>query len=539
MDCGILIRVNLSRLGNSPDGREIRGGEGILLKLHGIIPHAAAALVVFAGSSSSAILKGPYLVGVTETGIRVRWETDAGADSRVDYGTTDSYGAHVAGDYSTYLADSGTYLHDVPLSGLAADTIYHYSVTTSGSSSGDRTFRTAPEQCACHFRFVVYGDNRGKSETDTDMSVQERITDAVLSFAPSFVVNTGDSIFAGENYANWGTQLFAPAAGLMGRIPYYLVYGNHEVPWGAGAFDWAAAFMYYPRGPGERWYSFDYGNAHFAVVDSNVDYSPGSAQHAWLEDDLENADSRWLVVSFHHPPYTARSDEHYYDPWKKKAQDYLVPLMERYGVDMVFNGHVHWYERSRKNDVTYVTAAGGGAPLEEWGPDAPNPYQRFLKTCYHFCTVDVCGDRVYLTARDIDGAPFDACVITPTPKLNLAVTPDSASAGDRVTVTARIEALSDTFDAWVVVVGPDGGVFSITRYGGLKQGAEPLARSVRGLGSDREVTLLEATIPSWLATGAYTIAAALLPPGTVPTSLDGAERGVLEGYFDREHFTVD
>ncbi len=121
----------------------------------------------------------------------------------------------------------------------------------------------------------------------------------------------------------------------------------------------------------------------------------------------------------------------------------------------------------------------------------------------------------------------------------MAVSPDSATAADRVSVTTRLEALDDTFDAWAVVIGPKGGVYSITRRGGLRADLEPLARSVSGLEADGEVGFLEATVPPWLAAGDYTIAAALLPPGTVPGSLDDAASRAIDGYVDRDILTIN
>jgi len=78
------------------------------------------ALTQAVSLSHGAIIKGPYLQDVTTTGIRVRGETDAGTDSRVDYGLTTSYGDYISGTYSTYLPESGTYLHEVPVTGLTA-----------------------------------------------------------------------------------------------------------------------------------------------------------------------------------------------------------------------------------------------------------------------------------------------------------------------------------------------------------------------------------------------------------------------------------
>lgn len=84
------------------------------------LPRLLFAVTAFAqttGLSTGAIIKGPYLQDSAGTGVRVRWETDSGSDSRVDYGLTDSYGSRIAGEYSTCLSGSGTYLHEIPVTG--------------------------------------------------------------------------------------------------------------------------------------------------------------------------------------------------------------------------------------------------------------------------------------------------------------------------------------------------------------------------------------------------------------------------------------
>ncbi|RLC63774.1 MAG: hypothetical protein DRI01_04615 [Chloroflexi bacterium] len=110
--------------------------------------------------------------------------------------------------------------------------------------------------------------------------------------------------------------------------------GNHELNH-ANYFD-----LFYLPG-NERWYSFDYGNAHFTClqIDGFADYSIGSEQYNWLEQDLASTNQTWKFVFFHFPPYSSAS--HGSDLNVRAA---LQPLFEEHDVDIVFTGHDHSYE---------------------------------------------------------------------------------------------------------------------------------------------------------------------------------------------------
>jgi len=491
---------------------------------------AVTLLVLLAAvaSSPAAILKGPYLQGVTPSSIRVRWETDAGKDSRVDYGPTASYGSHVAGDYGTYLPASGTYLHDVPLAGLTADTIYHYKAATGGSSSSDHTFPTAIAPDTSFFRFAVYGDTRGGDTLTPDTSVQEMIAEGILHSNSTFLIHTGDAVHNGGIYGQWKSHFFEPSRPLLYAMPLFFAVGNHDM----GDPFWAGTFFYMPSAP-STWYSFDYGNAHFAIVDTNVDFSPGSAQYAWLEGDLGGTSKTWVFVAFHHPPYTSAVSE-----YTSAIQQSLVPLFETYGVDMVLNGHVHWYERSEKNNIYYIITGGGGAELDTTQQIA-NPYQQYWESTYHYCTVDVTAEELLLKARYSDGTPFDEVYIGHPPMLNLTVNPNPVSTSSQVVIQTRVQPIISNFDAWAVILLANGQFYSMLPGKGLMPGAVPLAQNVPGLASVTDVTLLDVVIPQEVPAGAYTVAAGLFPHGTVPSSMGDAAAKAFPGYFTSETLTIN
>jgi len=120
------------------------------------------------------------------------------------------------------------------------------------------------------------------------------------------------------------------------------------------------------------YYSFDWGNSHFAVLNSDVGNAAISAgaketfwaeQTSWLEEDLKKSQkATFRFVMAHHPPFTAVANRQDQNP--KMAA--LTPMFEKYKVTAGFFGHDHNYQHYLKNGVHYVITGGGGAPLYKW-----------------------------------------------------------------------------------------------------------------------------------------------------------------------------
>jgi PKD repeat protein len=363
-------------------------------------------LSLIAPAFALTITKGPYLQDATPAGMVVMWETSEASDSRVDFGPTASYTHNV---YDAALTQS----HEVPLTGLTTDSLYHYKVTshtaTAISASADNTLQTAPAY-ATPFRFVAYGDSRSYPE------IHAGVVAGIVAAAPRMVVHTGDFTNTGNSAADWQTDFFRPAEPLIKNTPLFPVLGNHEN-------NSALYYQYFSTPPGggdngEEWYAFDYGNAHFIVLDTNVTFAPGSEQYLWLENELKTATAEWLFVVEHHPAYS--SGDHGSDP---DVQNYLVPLYETYGVDMVFCGHDHLYERSLKSGIYYIVTGGGSGPLSTPNTTS-NPYQQFVESANHYCTMDINGDTAVLEAHYPDGTIFDTVTLSHTlpPTANFAAT---------------------------------------------------------------------------------------------------------------------
>jgi hypothetical protein len=162
------------------------------------------------------------------------------------------------------------------------------------------------------------------------------------------------------------------------------------------------------RGYSTRVWSLDYGDLHFALLDSNDDLE---AQARWLDQDLTAAEARGLkhhFVAMHWGPYCGVDKISHGN--NDEAIEHVVPVAKKHHVAAIFSGHNHVYERGIDDQLRYVVAGGGGAPL-----DSPGRVKQTLVTraINSYVIVDVVGDQVHVTAKDTSGAPFDDAEWTP------------------------------------------------------------------------------------------------------------------------------
>ncbi len=310
------------------------------------------ATVLVALPARAGFRKYPYLQAVTTDSIVVMWETDGSSTGEVRYGLTSSLGSTVAS------ATTGT-MHEVQITGLATSTRYQYQVSTSEGDSGIYSFVTAPLPNE-PFSLVIFGDTRTNTWDHED--VMARI-EAVVGY-PDLIINTGDLVEDSDDQGQWD-DYFSIEHEIIARGGLVPVVGNHDDASAYASFD--RFFHPYPGGT-DHYTSFDYGNLHVAVIDTNDDFTTGSAQHAWLAADLAAAaadpDIDHIIATCHVPPYTTGAHgvaDH--DEWQP-VRDHLVPLFEQYGVQTVFSGHDHHYERGEVNGITYIVSGGGGAPAD-------------------------------------------------------------------------------------------------------------------------------------------------------------------------------
>jgi 3',5'-cyclic AMP phosphodiesterase CpdA len=329
------------------------------------------------------ITRGPYLQSPTSDSIVIVWETDRPMPGEVVYGRHGIYDQRMAS-----AADGRR--HEVVLSGLEAGAEYGYWVASNGypiSESG--SFRTAPTADDSSFTFVAYGDTRSGD------TVHRQIAESILTLMPDFAVHTGDLVANGMYDSEWD-RFFEIEQALLANVPLFPSPGNHE----GNDRRYFEAFVL----PGnEHWYAFDWGNARIIClqIDAIMPFGKQSEQVQWLESTLAATTQEWVIVVFHVPAHDAVFD----DAMEYAVRVNIVPLLERYRVDLVLNGHSHNYQRLLVNGITYIVTAGAGAEL--YHIDHPDPDTQAYYNGHHFVEFTIQGSSLTGRALTADGTVVD------------------------------------------------------------------------------------------------------------------------------------
>jgi PKD repeat protein len=316
-----------------------------------------------------ALLWGPYLTGTTTTGTVVNVKTTLATTVTVQYATEAQY---TAGSTYNLTATDGTntQLHHIALSGLDPNTVYHYRVLYGTESTADCHFRTFP--ASGPFTFVVLSDTQDQLPLFSQSERFKLVADSIAAQPDvAFVLITGDLVNDGSDLANWN-RFFDAGRAMLANTTLYTALGNHEL----------SDALYYDIFGLPSYYSFDCGDAHFTVLDSTKGIS---AQTTWLGSDLGSSQP-WKFVAFHHPLYT--SDPNHFGGWANLRSEW-EGLFQAHGVDAVWNGHMHTYERYLENDIQYMVMGTGGAPLYQLGTEKYDGYQNSLQNSLAYAKVTV------------------------------------------------------------------------------------------------------------------------------------------------------
>jgi len=339
----------------------------------------------------------PYLQYATPTSIIIKWETVNPIIGTVQYSEDDSFS-------NQKIESSPVKIHEIKLDGLKPATRYHYRVSYRNTTLETASFTTAPVPGTPNWRMVAYGDNRTFPDT------HKRIVAQILKLNPSMIIHSGDLVSDGDSYEQWKEQYFDPMKGLSENITVFPSLGNHE-----RNSPHYYQYMSLPDENGESYYSFDYGNAHFIALNSNAGEAPfdiNSEQTQWLIKDLkEHAAAEWKIVFFHHPLFRCHPTRGI-EPQRWVWQE----VFEEYGVDLVVNGHDHYYQRTYaignyqgkpSRGVYHLISGGGGAPNY---PIVPKVHAANRRSVHHITVMDFLGDRIVGRAIDDEGNVFDAFV---------------------------------------------------------------------------------------------------------------------------------
>ncbi len=237
--------------------------------------------------------------------------------------------------------------HIVTISGLEPDTKYCYRIGDAdrGWWSDTGVINTADNSDS--FSFFHMTDPQSTTEKQYNQVFGPAVQFATSNHDGDFILNTGDFVDDGRSFIQW-QRMFNSATSTLMSIPMMGVAGNHEEK-GDYALDY---YFTFPNAPEQDkitgvYYSFDYNNAHFVVLNTNnlgEDEGLSAEQIEWLKADMNASDADWKFVALHKAPYSNGS--HYDDDDVIVIREQLQTLMPELGIDIVFQGHDHVFMRT-------------------------------------------------------------------------------------------------------------------------------------------------------------------------------------------------
>jgi len=407
--------------------KNLAAGDNPTAKMNSLLADISSIEKMLA--AAPVFLVPPYLQNMQKDGVTIMWETAYASDGKVEFGRkADNL------KQTIFSQDVPGTMHQITLPGLQENATYYYRAISGNVASPVHTFHTA-KPVNMPIKFIVYGDNRSYPK------VHENLVKLMAKENPDLLFNVGDVVSTGKNLTEWIDEYFYPLRFIAGEVPSYISIGNHEY---GGYRDLNRVPPYEERvcnpsnstGSTPYWFSFDYGSAHFIVLDPNKGRSitgenvpPGSQQYAWFKHDVEEAkkDHKWIFVFFHEPPYSECWSGGYYDGEPLLRRD-IVPIIEANNVAIVFSGHTHDYERGaphppfdpktgKGNNAAYIITGGGGSNLDnhkykEWEqidlPDHPadpnsNEFDGGKYYVYHYCLIEIDGKKLSYKAVKMNG----------------------------------------------------------------------------------------------------------------------------------------
>ena len=239
-------------------------------------------------------------------------------------------------------------------------------------------------------RFLVIGDSGTGSREQTEIARQMVAYHARFPF--TFAIMLGDNMYGSERPQDYAKKFEAPYRALLdAKVEFHAALGNHDDP---------NQRFYKPFNlDGNRYRTFRKGNARFFVLDSNY-MDPEQLQ--WLDKELQASGSDWKIVYFHHPLYTAATR----GP-NAELRAELEPMLVKHGVNVVFTGHEHLYERVKPQQGIYHFVAGGSAKLRRGDLTRSALTEVGFDRDRTFMLVEIAGDELFFQTITRTGATID------------------------------------------------------------------------------------------------------------------------------------
>ncbi|HSD45426.1 MAG TPA: metallophosphoesterase [Pyrinomonadaceae bacterium] len=245
-------------------------------------------------------------------------------------------------------------------------------------------------------RFVVIGD------TGTGSGRQHELAEVMMryhqAFPFQFVLMMGDNMYGSEktvDYKNKFEDVYKPL--LDQKVKFYAALGNHD--------DSNQRFYEFFNMEGQEYYKFSKGDVSFYSLNSNY---MDKKQIDWLKDKLAADTSEWKIAYFHHPPYSSGA-AHGSDT---KLREIVEPMFVKYGVNVVFTGHEHFYERIKPQQGVYYFISGSGGKLRKGDVKKGSPLtEKAFDRDMSFMLIEVAGNEMYFQVVSRVGETVDSGVI--------------------------------------------------------------------------------------------------------------------------------
>jgi hypothetical protein len=269
-------------------------------------------------------------------------------------------------------------------------------LTWTGTAAQERSLSSQPDS----LKFAVIGDNGTGKKPQFEVAAQMEMARRTFPF--ELVIMLGDNIYGGQSPKDLVDKFERPYKPLLDAgVKFYASLGNHD----------SQNFRFYEpwNMNGERFYTYSKKNVRFFVLDTNY---LEKKQVEWLEQELKNANEDWKIAYFHHPLYSS-GRRHGSDP---ELQDTLEPLFVKYGLNVVFAGHDHFYERITPQKGIYHFVSGAAGQLRRGNLREAGLTVKGYDQDQSFMLVEVFGDVMAFEAVSRTGRIVDSGTIERRPR---------------------------------------------------------------------------------------------------------------------------
>lgn len=258
-------------------------------------------------------------------------------------------------------------------------------------------------------RFAVIGDNGTGERPQYDIAAEMETYENVAHY--EFVVMMGDNIYGGHKPKDFERKFEAPYKPLLDAgVKFYACLGNH---------DSSDETLYKPFNMnGQRYYTFKKGDVQFFALDSNY---MDPTQLDWIQQQLRESNAKWKIAFFHHPLY---SDGRFHGS-DVDLRNQLMPIFEKYGVNVVMSGHDHVYERFKPEGGIYFFLVGNSGELRYHNLRQGSDVMAVgFDTDRTFMLVEISGDKFYFQTISRTGQTVDSGALQRQPKPPAENTPN-------------------------------------------------------------------------------------------------------------------